>query len=116
MDMGESGFLTGEEAVRFIQEAAAKEKPSYMVTQSDKSRFCVACVDAKCPFQVLFLRRRDGKFHITHKVAHSCTIFQTTATPAWIRDVVEASITNNAGLTTSELRDIVSTRTQQKSG
>ena len=78
-----------------------------MMTRSDKSRFRVACVDAKCPFQVLFWRWHDGTFHITRKVAHSFAVFQTTATPMWIKEVVKASLANNAWLTTSELRDIV---------
>ena len=112
MDKGESGFLTREEASRFIQETAAREKRPYRVTRNDKSRFCVACVDENCPFQVRFWRRQDGKFHIVRNIAHSCTVFQTTVTPMWIKDVVKASLTNNAGLTTSELRDIVSTRTK----
>ena len=108
--MGESDFLAREEVGRFIKETADTEKRPYMVTRSDKPRFCVARVDEKCPFQVRFWRRLDGKFNITRNVAHSCTVFQTTATSTWIKDVVEASITNNAELTTSELRGAISTR------
>ena len=80
MDNSETGFITREEAARFVQETAAREKRPYRVTRSDRSRFCVACVDAKCNFQVRFWRRRDGKFHIIRNVAHSCTLFQTTVT------------------------------------
>ena len=94
MDMGESDFLAREEVGRFIKETADTEKRPYRVTRSDKSRFCVACVDEKCPFQVRFWRRRDGKFHIVRNIAHSCTVFQTTVTPMWIKDVVKASLTN----------------------
>ena len=112
MDADETDFLTTADAARFVREKAAREKRPYRVTRSDRTRFCVACVDKMCPFQVRFWRRRDGKFHITRNVAHTCTLFQTTVTPAWIKDVVKESLTNNAALTTAELRDIVSTRTQ----
>ena len=111
MDKGESCFLTMEEAARFIAKTRAMEKRSCMATGSDKSRLCVTCADEKCQFQVRFWRWRDGKFYVTCSVAHSCTIFQTTMTLMWIKDVDKASITNNAGLTTSELHDIVSSRT-----
>ena len=80
MDADETDFLTTADAARFVREKAAREKRPYRVTRSDRTRFCVACADKRCPFQVRFWRRRDGKFHITRNVAHTCTLFQTTVT------------------------------------
>ena len=62
MDISEYGFLATEKASCFIEETAAVDKRSHMVTRIDKSRFCVACVGEKCQFKVRFWRWRDGKF------------------------------------------------------
>ena len=92
MDAGETDFLTTADAARFVREKAAREKRSYRVTRSDRTRFCVACVDKMCPFQVRFWRRRDGKFHITRNVAHTCTLFQTTVTHMLIRVMLDVCV------------------------
>ena len=113
MDLGESGFLTKEEADRLIQEAAANENRPYMVTRRGKSRFCVSRVGEKRQFQLGFWRMLNGKSHITRNVAHICATFQSTVTPTLIEDVVKASIINNSWLTTSERRDIVSAHTNR---
>ena len=112
MDTDKTEFLSKEDVILFVQSDAAEKKRPFRFTRRDGRRVWVACTDEACPFELRFWRRADGLFYLVKRVDHDCLRFEATVTPRWIQDVVHASLANNAALTTTELRDIVSGMTQ----